>query len=516
MTAVIQDLPEEMLVHIFSYLDFDDRKVAATVCRHWSGLALRWGDIQLEVDFRRSGVESTYHQVLMASQRPYRHVTLFFGHDYAKCALLLDILSQFASTLDTLTILPNSFIPVELVFLAQVAGLCPTLKRLHVDVCTFQNKPYTEIRFPPLNNLFDLYVENNLLDLREIDIRETMPNVTGLHVQISYYSKRPQAVLQHFGNRLQELEVWFLTEDHFPSVCEMNFPLLKKVNFYCVDCNFDDFRMIGQFATFFQHCPELVEATLRCNINAPVLNTITQICTNLQSLCLSIEDHSAECFRSLSELHNLKRLRIEDASISVPEMEYYVVFKNLHTLTLYSVQIVHSSKFNSFMCSCFPKLATLELLNICCGMNQAEMFKLHSSICSNLNTLERLVLCESERLLDLDLFFYFASLVRLRELRLEFRSLTDYICPYDTNLLYVRTLILHVPQMHDESLRKLIQLLPKIRLIMLSKNNGFSVDGIRAISDQLPECDIRVKRRVQVSWTNLGSAAIRFRRSVSW
>ncbi|XP_053681696.1 uncharacterized protein LOC128732470 [Sabethes cyaneus] len=503
MPTSSQDLPEEMLVHIFSYLELDDRKTVATVCRRWSELAFRWNEVQLEIDLRQSGVEATYHRVLKASERPYRHLMIIFGYDQAKCVLLLHILARFYDSLESLTILPDNFVPVELHLLAQVFALCPNLKRLHVEYCTFQHRRGAEIYFTPLTNLFDLYVDNNLLDMREIDIREAMPNITGLNLQISYYSKRPQVVLQHFSPRLIKLGVCFLTEDHFPRICEISFPLLKKLNFYCVDCNFDDFRLIERFAHFIQRCPDLTEVILRCNINALVMKNIAQICTNLQYLCLSTKEHTTECFHYLSELHNLKLLRIEDAIISVPEVEQFVVFKTLHTLTLYSVQITHVNKFNSFVRNCFPKLATLELLNVCRRMNQADMFKLYSTVCHDFVTLECLVLSESGKLLDLDLFFYFASLPRLRELRLRFRNLTDCICPYATNIMYIETLTLDVPQIHDECLHKLTELLPRVRLIVLSENNGCSVEGIRTARDRLTQCDIRVKRKVhiEVQWS---------------
>ncbi|XP_058839972.1 uncharacterized protein LOC131695471 [Topomyia yanbarensis] len=498
MPTSIEDLPEEMLLKIFSHLELDDRKTAGTVCRRWSTLALRCTDLQLEVDFRGPDGEDVYHRVLLASSRPYKHLVFYFGYDYAKCELLLHILARFASTVDTLKLLPNNFVPVEIEFLAKIVALCPNLKRLHVDACTFQNQSDVEVKIPPMNHLSDLYLENNLLDLREFDFRDVTPNITGLHLQIGYYSQRPQQFLQHIGPRLKELEVWFLTEDHFPSVCGMNFPLLEKVNFYCVDSSFDDCHTIEQLARFFQQCSKLKEATLRCNVNELVLGSMSQLCANLQSLCLSIEELSEECFLYLSELRSLKRLRIEDARIHAPDPNFCRPFKKLVMLTLYSVQIDDPSKFNRFACISFPVLATLELLHVCCGMNQATMFKFHSIICSSLLYLERLVLHESEKFLDLDLFFYFATLTKLRELRLKFRGLTDYICPYDTNLVFVRNLILDVVLINDACLLKLLELLPEVKRLQLSSVNGCSADGIRAARERLPLCDISVKRRVRI------------------
>ncbi|XP_058467113.1 uncharacterized protein LOC131440043 isoform X1 [Malaya genurostris] len=498
MTTSTEDLPEEMLVKIFAHLELEDRKTAAAVCHRWSRLALRWTELQLVVDFRRPGEEDTIHRILLCSSRPYRHLVLYFGYDYAKCNLLLQILEKFSSTMDTLKLLPNNFVPVEIEFLANMLKFCSNLKRLHVDACTFQHHTDAEINFPPLNNLCDLYLENNLLDLPEIDFREVTPNITGLHLQISYYSKRPQQFLQHFCARLKELEVWFLTEDHFASVCGMNFPLLEKVNFYSVDSSFDDSRSLDSLAGFFQRCAKLKNVTLRCNANEHVLGRIAPFCSNLQCLCISIEELSEECFRYLSELRCLKRLRIEDAIIHAPDPGHCSPFKKLQMLSLYSVHIRDPKKFNTFASSLCPALAILELLHLCCGMNEATMFKFYSAICSNLLYLQRLVLHESEKLLDLDLFFYFASLSQLRELRLQFRGLTNYICTYESNLVFIRSLSIDVPSINDTCLLKLLELLPTVNRLHLSSVNDCSAEGIRQARERLPLCDISVKQRVRI------------------
>uniref|UniRef100_A0A8D8L9U8 (northern house mosquito) hypothetical protein n=1 Tax=Culex pipiens TaxID=7175 RepID=A0A8D8L9U8_CULPI len=486
--TTIDDLPEEMLETIFSHLDLEDRKSVTAVCNRWSRLALRWSELQLEVDFRKCGTEESYRQTLLVSQRPYKHLVCYFGYDYAMGDLLLYILAKFSESLETVKLIPNQFVPVELSFFASLTKLSANLKKLHIDACNFRDNSDGEIECHPLNNLQDLYLENNLLDLPgEHDIRELTPNITALHVQISYYSDRPLHVLRHFGPRLKELEVWFLSEDRFLEVCSMEFPCLRKINFYCVDWIFQDEDTIWMVQQFFRKSPDLREATLRCNMIAPILADLANSCQNLSFLCLSMETVSADCFRWFSSLRNLKSLRLEDATIESPNLEQCPTLSSLRKISLYSVKITNALDLNHFLCRSYPALSVLELINVTtCGSFLYDQVVLSC----NMAQLERLVLIEPDKSINLMLFEYI-DLLKLREVKLKFKE--SYLASIPVGKqLRIQHITMELSVVNADTFKNLRLVLPNLKRLTLS---GCSRNDVQTAREILTGCDVRYRRK---------------------
>ncbi|XP_058456460.1 uncharacterized protein LOC131433870 [Malaya genurostris] len=298
MPTTIEDLPDEMLVEIFSFLEFEDCLAATTVCRLWSGLALRWNELRVDLEYN---VENKSFRTLLASSRPYRHFSFDCSCPCVDWDEPAQILAKFSSTIEILEISTNNSNKEFPEFLAKMTTLCTNLKRLAIE--WNESEPSgLEISFQPLNDLSDLYLSLCDESLLEIDFRKVTPNITNLHLRTDLNFKRAHQILQHFSPRLKELKVSFYDEDRFKTVCEMNFPLLKKLHFLHCSSGQDHDWSLNLFSKFFRRCANLEDVTLRICTNMKVLESIAQFCCNLQSLCFDIPELPEDFFRCLSEM----------------------------------------------------------------------------------------------------------------------------------------------------------------------------------------------------------------------
>ncbi|XP_021693684.1 uncharacterized protein LOC110674159 [Aedes aegypti] len=497
----IEDLPDEMLEQILLFLTLDDRRSALRVCRRWSTLKpFDWSSVQLVVDFaRNTGQEACYHQTLLASTRQYKHLVFYFGYDSDKYDLLVDILQHFCRKLETLKLIPNNFVPVKLKLFAQITALCSNLRHLHIDACNFDFNR-RDLEFSPMHKLEELYLENNLLSLIP-NMRDITPNITRLHMQISFYSEESRLFLRHFSLQLVELGIWFLSEDYFLTVCEMQFPLLEKLNFYCVDLEIDpggSFAEVELIDLFFHQLPLLKEVTLRCNLDDRVIRNLCRSCVKMQFLCVSMDYFLQDSFRAICELKHLKRLRIEEAAVNVPT-DLYTPLKSLQKLSLYSTRIVHQEKFNSFVQGAFPNLAVMELLHLTSRTNEGRSFELHGNICSNIPSLQRLVLSEPTSNIKLGTFLEFCASHAPKELRFKCWSISG-VFPEDESprKIPVQKLILDSPLISPSVLQKLIGSMGELRWLELALADYCSPEVISSLREQFPRCYVVAKRKVPI------------------
>lgn len=159
--------------------------------------------------------------------------------------------------------------------------------------------------FPVMRKLKHLYLENDAgLQLDEIDFRTMTPNITSLDMDCD--SERALEVYDHFSSHLRELAVFFKRDDFFLPFCELQFPLLEILDFYCDDQQFDVPTAVHVVSNFFRRLPKLRRITLRCNVNEDVLAAITESCPELTTLFLKGDNLGEKSFRHLGQLKKLK------------------------------------------------------------------------------------------------------------------------------------------------------------------------------------------------------------------
>ncbi|XP_055587154.1 uncharacterized protein LOC129739683 [Uranotaenia lowii] len=344
-SVTINDLPNEILEQIFSNLSLDDCKSVTQVCQRWFSVGFQPWTVMLDIDISRFNEDHTQLDVLLASRRIYRHATFHFDNDYTNYELLLAILRKFHTGLRTLTMLPCTFVPLQLEFLQLVLSHCESIEKLYIDPCNFRDDvTYQDIGFKSLPNLRSLHLDSNLLELPSFDIGTLMPELVELHVPIGYYSDRPVQVLRQLYNQLTNVELWFLTERHFMSVCGLKFPRLHRIALHCVDLVLDTHSLIMAVISFFQDNPTVEQAVLKFSICAPILQSIAEHCLNLRYLCLNTSNLQEDCYRCFGEMKNLERLRLEDFALRLQEhLEDYPVMGSIRQLTWWKFLIRVSS-----------------------------------------------------------------------------------------------------------------------------------------------------------------------------
>ncbi|XP_058812074.1 uncharacterized protein LOC131676783 [Topomyia yanbarensis] len=514
MQTSIQDLPEEMLVKITSYLDLEDRKSVSRVCLWWSKLAFRQSNVQLEIDVRKSrrdcncsskcgcNLDRTYLRVLMASQRHYKHLLFYFGTRQNKTDLMLTILSKFAKSLETLKLISDCSVSVRLDFLRRIVDYCQNLKTLHLQSILFYDNEGEAIRFGVLPKLERLYLRSNLLELTQVDVKTITPNITSLFMRVSYVSKRPVDFVTYFASRLTQLDVCFLTADYFQPFSKLHFPRLEKFSLSSADSLVEEDEYLEEYVDFVQRLGKLKEIKLQYKISTAVLGNLVQFCENLVVLSLYTEDLTDEHFLGLAELKCLKTLRLMKATIVIRQPELCPVLPNVQQLTVDGATIENCHTFNGFLRHSFPALVSLQLFRLCNKQEneRCSTLSFYKIILGNLTALERLALDEHGKLLSWYLLATFTALTRLRELRLRFKAMTDRPLMSGqlrrvANTIPVNTLILSFIKIKNREIRKLVYMFPNVRLI---EAVGCSPVGLQSVRNILPNCVVRQKHKLRM------------------
>ncbi|XP_065076328.1 uncharacterized protein LOC135699930 [Ochlerotatus camptorhynchus] len=499
--VTVHDLPDEMLEKILLYLRAEDRKSALRVCKRWSALKpFDLASVELIIDSDRFYEKDyhEYHRALLASSRRYKHVVVYISSYFNKYDLLLEVLSSFCLSVESLKLNfepllkgvfnnDNHWWKVKLMHFAKIAELSSKLKHLQIDEGIFESEQ-GDLKFSPMNNLEELYLKNNLLTLIP-NMRDITPNITRLHVLIK--SEESLNFLQHVSSQLVELEIWFLLKDDFLLVCTMEFPRLEKLTISCIEEEFDavqQFCRLNNGSFLFDHVGNLC---------------LLQSFENIQFLCLGCAEElslDANDFRAICKLKHLKRLRIENAIVSVPTVFNFPPLKNLHMLSLDGVRITDYFEFNRFRQYIFPSLAVFEMLELY-DFDVEDRFELYDNICSTMPFMKRLAISQYKSNLVLGPFLEFCASPGSRELRIRCRDVLGIYPLKDLPHIPVETLIMEVSTISLRSLRKLIKAMGELKRLELAfcpLTGTMQPEEIRSLRVAFPRCEVIVKQRVQI------------------
>ncbi|XP_055543221.1 uncharacterized protein LOC129728780 isoform X2 [Wyeomyia smithii] len=489
-----------MLDKVFTYLSLEDRKAVSRVCLYWSRLAFRRMNFQIAIDVRKNKSERTYLRVLLGSNRRYRHLWFYFGNRQDKSELMLAIMRTFADSLETLKIMSDSTIALRLDVLSHVAGICRNLKILHLQSVLFQYHDCSDTQFDALARLERLYLRSNLLEFSDVPIETMTPNITSLFIIISYVSVRPIEFLRSFSSRLRQLEVRFLTDDHFGAFSKLEFPQLEQLSLSSADSLLEG-NKLASYVELFHGLSNLVELTLQYEISITVLESVTKCCKKLRSLCLDTEELFDEHFVLIGELKCLEALRLMSAEIGIENAESFPVLPGLRQLTLEGVSVEMFFELNSFIRHSFPALASLQLVRVCRHMDTGKMAIFYNCLLCNLLSLERLLLSEKENELDMKLFACFVQLPRLHRIQLHFRSLVAYNSLHDfSSVCNFRTVVLDVRQIDEKNLQMMLNQLPMLKQLEIPAAHFCSTEGLQIIRQKHPDCIIITRLKFQMDW----------------
>ncbi|XP_058458616.1 uncharacterized protein LOC131435095 isoform X2 [Malaya genurostris] len=497
MQTSIEYLPVEMLEQIFSYLELEDRKSVSRVCRLWAKLVFRKSNIQLALDFRAPSKldSSESFRVLMASQRRYKHLLLYFGTKHDKSDLMLAILCKFAESLETLKLISDCTFSLRLDFFRRIVDRCQRLTTLHLQSVIFNHHKADDLRFGVLPKLERFYLKSNLLELAEVDVAKITPNITSLFIRVNYTSQRPVDFVRCFASQLTQLGICFQTADYFRQFSRLHFPRLEKFDLSSAEELVDEGEYEHEYLDLIRRLDKLKQIKLQNTVNTVVLITLTQCCLHLQDLCLNTDDLTDEHFLCFGELKCLKNLRLIKAAIDITQPEIYPVLPGVGRLTIEAVKIKNYNKFNYFLRHSFPRLVSLQLLQLFSPVRfKCDMISIYHQILNNLISLERLALHEKGKL-HCEFFSAFATLIGLRELQLRFRGLGEYRYSTDMADFQVRSLLVDFRQINVGGLDTLIRIFPNLKRMEVC---GASPEDVQFVRRKLPGCVVRHKRKQRI------------------
>ncbi|XP_053695076.1 uncharacterized protein LOC128742669 [Sabethes cyaneus] len=337
----INDLPSEMLLHIFAFLPhLKDRNPLSLVCRRWNDLAFNYNylsHIRLKLLLDEDNVEKL-HKISRYYRSVSLHVQLSASLDDEQIERILTRFEKPSTSLEELVCIDSSASPDFLAL--KLLAICPSVRKFQLD--SDWNIPDAEL--PVLENLDELIVTG----ITRVNINRLAPN-------------------------LRRLETWSELDTLLMVIQKLPLEHLRV-----------DFAVI--YVDIFQNCTEVTKLTSVDLFFSPIdqkgLEQLCKFCPLLSKLRLTVTKiASLRCLASLTHLKVLSLYNVnnalfasKDACLPNVEIVEFTIRENLHFDS--SMQRVFPNvrylKFEYFykgwdltaatgkVCDGFPRLKTLE------------------------------------------------------------------------------------------------------------------------------------------------------------
>ncbi|XP_050094819.1 uncharacterized protein LOC126577335 [Anopheles aquasalis] len=480
----LSDLPDELLVMIFDKLDVLGLKEASLVCSRWAGLAFsgcRMDRVLLKVDYTLHE-PADYDKTFLESTRNYRHLQYAYSTEEMGLNYFLNLLKKFKNSLQTLKIWPNFFI--TLYQLQQILLELPDLQHLSVQsrICyDFEMRNVPQEPFPVRSKLRSLLLDTEIgLQCDGFDIRTVAPNLACLDMDCD--SQQALEVYKHFSGQLTSVGVFFKIEDFFLRFCELTFPLVEILDFYCDDEQMFDRTAVRTICSFFRNLTKLRRLTLRCNVSMEVIESITRHCRELVYLSLKTDLLQENSLQSLGQLSNLKTLTLDG----------WMLDNVLHGCkpipALGSVRLVSTKLSDPFVLyghlgNVAPNLWDLVIIEADIDDNVLQF------ICDNFKHLKCLTMESCLMITDKGLK-YTGRLPILRDLQLGFMDITGAaLTSFPSNTIHYISM-LRCDLITDDDLLKLPVAFPSLQQLDVTSCHRVSEDGIARLRAVMPSCCI--------------------------
>lgn len=463
----IQELPDEILELVLSFLSLKDQKSASLVCQRWSRLAVRPADVVLVLDSNRDMVENYLH-FSMTSDRCYKHLRIAaFPNPYAEVAAEV-VINRFRHSLLSLEL-------DKLGNFQHIWELCSNIRCLNIVQCFAGDAAIDEeLVLRPLPRLRHLRTSTTFFHLRGIDVGQVAPNLTALSVDSESYDL-PTNVLDYFAPRLTQLQLeQYWSKDH--PIWRYRFPQLLRFR-----CQVGE-DLEKDLANFLARCGNLQVISLGKHsvLSSRFFQNLTHSCRHLRELSLDKVQLGQTSFQLLCSLRQLKRLHICRAIVKVLNPDFPP--SDLRELVLESADVQDMASFNASVEAAFPKLVGLHI-----KYTSEEPLRL-----SNFKHLESVHLENTNFGLNSDLLAELTSLHRLHSISvrsLEFNIANLKIKP---DLSRIRRLSVWT-QLDDNRLKLLTGLFPALTLLKLCGRLKCSAKGLRESKQLLPlSCEVQL------------------------
>ncbi|XP_062546244.1 uncharacterized protein LOC134212416 isoform X2 [Armigeres subalbatus] len=295
----IRDLPEEVLILIFSYLKLRERKIASRVSQQWNRLAFTDRPMRAVVLHVVDYLNAKERKILLKSNRCYRNLTLEWT-EASSVPFLVDVVDKFGEELHSLKLATYVVTPPILVrFLLKA----PNLRQLIVEgsVCNED----CDMVLPAFGQLKALEMTQRGF---ESELREVIPKLFPSVVSLDLVGAEDAAIdlIASYGNQLRGLHV-LLEFSQFRRFSNLNcLNGLERMHVSWPQPS--DFR---QVFSVFEQMEAIQCASLTGPVNEATFDLICRRWKNLTSLCVNVQSLKAASFKTITALKKLKVLKLQ-------------------------------------------------------------------------------------------------------------------------------------------------------------------------------------------------------------
>ncbi|XP_055543264.1 uncharacterized protein LOC129728820 [Wyeomyia smithii] len=433
----INELPVEMLEHIFQFLQFRHLKIASTVCRQWNQAAFSWPNLlKVKLIFGSDNIcERTIPALEITHQRRYRNITFSFRDAQADQPLVhhfCKVLQEFQKSLESLEIDWHvQDAALDLLMLAKLLKYAPGLKELFVYDYTnaeFTHDPSCSLHFAPMMFLDKVRLPHSVMGDVRFNFAQFAPNVT--HVDVKFDGRHPWDSIRALQEQLCALGIDTATQGNFKHLWSMEPRKLRKLELNRNDCDFimpNDVkpRSIGNF---FQHCSALTVLMLELKVPMEVYQIVADSCLQLESLLVSEIDDGWEFLSIVQHSKKLRRLIIVKTFFDSNQRYIRTTrLPNVQNLTIEFPEIYDTSRFFDQLNLLLPNIRTFQLTQYNKFLEYSFNLKILQALFrSKMQRLEKLILFDTGADFPSHLFNQLNLFPRLNEFWLTCEALAPW------------------------------------------------------------------------------------------
>ncbi|XP_055624872.1 uncharacterized protein LOC129767738 [Toxorhynchites rutilus septentrionalis] len=295
----IRNLPDEIVVYIFSFLKLRERKIVSRVSRLFNHLAFAdMGTVSMHVIEHLKPKES---KILLKSNRKYRHLILEWT-EKSSVEYFLDVLNKFGKDLVSLKLYTYKVTPNILLTLLLRT---PKLKeltfegRLDIDDCEiddFAQQSFESLRSLEFNQSS---LEPELVQL----IPKLFPKLTSLDFAAA--GNTELELISIYGKQLKKLSV-LLDDEQFRKFSQLDCleGIIEIDVCWPLQTNTEALNCLLQMHF-------VRSATFTGILDEQSFDIICSNLKHLEHLSISLYMMEAECFRKIASLNKLKKLTLQ-------------------------------------------------------------------------------------------------------------------------------------------------------------------------------------------------------------
>ncbi|XP_062716034.1 uncharacterized protein LOC109426965 [Aedes albopictus] len=507
----IEDLPDQVLGHIFQYLDRFDIRSAMYVCKRWDLVAFGDGSTKILKVFMSEEAYRSYQnaadmpysladmvEALSESRRAYKNLTLVWDSVDIDKEAIQRILSRFSESIVSVKMHSCGCV-TGMQWWAKIVNMFPNLVHLNVNGVFIDDEAQqyaSRVRLEPMVKLRTLHDRQQLIRfVRHASI--AFANITSLDVRLTTEAPLTR-LFEKLGPKLIHLTL------HTPlkvlSVFnDVHFPSLETLEVISMDAKI--YRVIEDLGGLVNKAPILKNLVLLARIDIFFLQLLDTLQGTLQKLTIDVDCVDSGVLQIIGKFKKLKDLwisgmhHIDFQSIENMPKELSGVRK----LVVDCTDTVPLSE--AFYRDCFPNLLDLEL--------QFEDPDDHClRIVKQLPSLRRLSIHNPWFEAHLERFLEFCSKLLVQELHV-------YCCKLKLGEWDASTSKQEVPHLRKLSISAIevdsgvylpmVKSMSALHELQLALARPCENETVRILLDQFPRCNVVRLRRSKALFLSTAS-----------